>query len=116
MNAAKQTGEYPSHPFYKPRKGRSSQIYAAGCVDLKIILIKIKVHPKCTYRLIFYQTNKMNVLLYPDVHTGVIFKFWETFASKYHKTANTLVMFKDTLNEDILSDGWFLLASFFLWQ
>lgn len=34
----------------------------------------------------------------------------------YYKTATTLVTFKDTLNEYIFDDGWFLLAFFFLWQ
>jgi hypothetical protein len=30
--------------------------------------------------------------------------------------ANTLVMFEDTLNEDVGHEGWFLLATSFLWQ
>jgi hypothetical protein len=30
--------------------------------------------------------------------------------------ANTLVMFEGTLNEDFGHEGWFLLATSFLWQ
>jgi hypothetical protein len=51
--------------------------------------------------------KKMNVLPYPDAcpYTRTFFKFWETFARKYHKTENTLVKFEDSLKEDPLIMG-----------
>jgi hypothetical protein len=92
----------------------SAQICTAGCAHLKIILIKIKLHRKCTFRLI---SCRMSSTLSRWPYTGRIFKFWATFTVKYRKTANTLVMFEDTLNEDLINGGWFLLQAFyFLWQ
>jgi hypothetical protein len=47
----------------------------------------------------------------------MIFKFWETEARrKDNIISNTLVMFEDTLKEDVCNDGWFLLASSFILQ
>jgi hypothetical protein len=41
----------------------------------------------------------------------LIFKFWETLTRNDHKIANNLVLFEDTLNEDVSHEGWLLLIS-----
>jgi dihydroneopterin aldolase len=72
------------------------------------------VPTKCTFNIDFlYECiNKCSVhdSLSRSPYTRVIFKFWETVAKKDYKIANTIVMFEDTLNEDICTEGWFLLA------
>jgi hypothetical protein len=52
-----------------------------------------------------------------STYIKVISKFWETEAKRKDSTiSNTLVMFEDTLNDDVCNEGWFLLASSFLLQ
>jgi hypothetical protein len=47
----------------------------------------------------------MAVYLEIYVYVRVIFKFWETETREDHTISSTLVMFKDTLNEDVCNEG-----------